>query len=566
MLDTDRNFCSILFDVLVNKGVRNIVCSPGSRNSPLLIAASAREMMKKHFVADERSAAFVGLGISMVRQEPVALICTSGTALLNYAPAVAEAFYQGLPLIVISADRPEQWIDQDDSQTLHQDKVLRNFVKHSYSIPALGQEDKEMEWYVNRIANDAVLNACSGKPGPVHINIHLGEPLTNIKERNIENVHTILEITGDTIGNKEVIRNLAFEVASSKILLVAGFSFPDSPLQKYFVEFSRFPNVAVMAETISNLHLDAEDYSVDSVLTAYPTNYLDEFAPDIIISIGGALVSRKLKEYLRRNSKRCRHWSIGYTNATSDPFMSLTLKIETPPFRFFKSMSAVLRKVKISEKCKEYKKNWKDLKQQALKLKSDFIQKSGWSELKAFDILLNKIPSRYNLFLSNGTPIRYAQIIPYPLPHASYCNRGVSGIEGTLSTALGGGMAFKGKTVLITGDLSFSYEVGALGLKKIPLDFKIIVIDNQGGGIFRFLPSTSNLEQTEEYFCQPPILPIRHLAEGYGWDYFECKDEVSLHRDLQLFFKSEKRAIMRIICNGLASANVLKDYMNVGLN
>ena len=144
--DTDKTFCSILLDVISAKGVADVVCSPGSRNTPLVIASAVRKNLRKHVVADERCAAFMALGMALVSQKPVALICTSGTALLNYAPAVAEAFYQGVPLIVLSADRPQQWIDQDDSQTLRQFEALSNFVKKSYEIPAWGDSDPELQW------------------------------------------------------------------------------------------------------------------------------------------------------------------------------------------------------------------------------------------------------------------------------------------------------------------------------------------------------------------------------------------------------------------------------------
>ncbi len=177
MQDTDKNFCSILFDVMVEKGVKDVVCSPGSRNTPLLIAASSRESLRKHVVIDERSAAFMALGLAVVSRRPVALVCTSGTALLNYGPAIAEAFYQSVPVVVISADRPEQWIDQDDSQTLRQYEALSNYVKRSYQLPAFGNDDKEMQWYANRIINDAMIEATSRRKGPVHINIQLDNPL-----------------------------------------------------------------------------------------------------------------------------------------------------------------------------------------------------------------------------------------------------------------------------------------------------------------------------------------------------------------------------------------------------
>ena len=563
MIDTSKKFCSIFFDVLAQKGVKNMVCSPGSRNVPLLIAASSRPSIKKYFAVDERSAAFMALGIAIVKQEPVALICTSGTALLNYAPAVAEAYYQGIPLIVVSADRPVQWIDQDDSQTLRQDDILEKFVKKSYSISDLEENSLELQWYVNRIANDAVIQSCESKPGPVHVNFHLGEPLGKKTERVPEEERTINIIEAEGIINREVIKNLAEELSKSRVLFVAGFLQPDSRLQKAVGNFILNPNVVAMAETLSNLHLDYKDYSVDSVLTAYDSKELDRLAPDIVVSIGGALVSRKLKEYLRRNRNRIRHWNIGFNHTTSDPFMSLSLKIELEPSRFFKSINPVLKRIKCNPKVATFQKEWNRKKEEAAFLKNKFVAETPWSELKAFNFILKNIPSNYNLFLSNGTAVRYSQIIPHRIPHAEYCNRGVSGIDGTLSTAIGSAMAFPGNTLLITGDLSLTYDIGALGMKNIPESFKIIVIDNQGGGIFRFIPSTSCLEEREEYLCQSPLLPLKELADGYGWKYYECESEQTLKNIMHEFFSSHKKSILKISCNGILSAEILGDYMKL---
>lgn len=560
-VDTSKKFCSILFDVFQEKGLRHVVCSPGTRNVPLLLAVAHREIFKKHFIVDERSAAFFALGISLVKQQPVALICTSGTALLNYAPAIAEAYYQSIPLIVISADRPEQWIDQDDSQTLRQDNALSNFVKKSYTIPALGDSDPEMQWYVNRIANDAMMEACGGRKGPVHLNIHLSEPLNLKQIRDHIQPRIIDKIQGDKIANKEIYRELAYKISKAKVMVVAGFGLPDFQLQKAIALFSSFPNVTVFAETISNLHFNSHAYSIDSVLTAYSNEELDNISPDIVLSLGGALVSRKLKEYLRRNKYNSQNWSIGYSHTTSDPFMSLSLRIEVNPSIFFKNITSVLKKFRISPDVKDYQDIWEDKRVKALLVKQDFINKNEWSELKAFDIILKNIPYDYNLFLSNGTAVRYAQIIDYPLPHASYCNRGVSGIDGSVSTAMGGCMEYKGKTLLITGDLSFIYDMGALSIKDIPEKFKIIVIDNQGGGIFRFIPATSSLEEREDYLCQPPHLPLKELAKGFGWNYYESNNETKLLEDLNIFLKEDKKSILKISCNGQISAEILKKYM-----
>lgn len=560
MSDTNNTFCSIIFDILEQKGVRDVICSPGSRNIPLLLAAASRKNLNKHFVVDERSAAFMALGIATVSQRPVVINCTSGTAMLNYSPAIAEAYYQGIPIIVLTADRPIQWIDQDDSQTIRQDFALSNFVKQSYSVPSYGFEEKELQWYVNRITNDALISAQEGKPGPVHINIHIGEPLNELTSNKIPSQRIIDTIKGDSVANKNYIKELAHKLSKSKIMFVAGFMQPDSKLQKSVSDFVKLPNVAVMAETISNLHLDTLAYSVDSTITAYPLNLLDSFSPDIVISLGGSLVSRKLKEYLRRNKEKCEHWSLGFSHTTADPFLSLSLKIECNPAIFLKNITSVLRKFPISG---HYKTEWNNLKQKAVALKSKFVKDISWSELKAFDIILKHLPSDFNLFLSNGTSIRYAQIINYELPHASYCNRGVSGIDGSVSTAVGGSTAYKGRTLLITGDLSLAYDIGALTLHEIPNRFKIIVIDNQGGGIFRFIPSSASLPEREEYLCQSPILPLKQLSEGYSWEYFEADNEKDLLKVLPQFLNNNHKSILKIHCQGELSAKLLTDYMKL---
>ena len=563
MLDTDKTFVNIILDVMEQKGVRDAVCSPGSRNAPLLIGLAARDSIRKHPVLDERSAAFQALGISMVSKRPVALICTSGTALLDYAPGVAEAFYQGVPLIVISADRPIQWIDQDDSQTLRQYEALSNFVKRSYNLPAYGQNEKELQWFANRIINDAIATAISGKPGPVHVNIELSEPLGNKIKREKFTQRIIDTIEADTIGNKEIIKKLADELSHSRVLLVAGFLLPDAALQKAVAAFAGFPNVAVMAETLSNLHLKEEDHSIDSVLTSLSEEDLKRLAPDIVISIGGALVSRKLKEYLRNQNNNVKHWSVGYSNSSIDPFMSLHLRTDTEPARFFRNITAALRKKLIKVNLAEFSEEWKQARMRALISKTEFIDKAPWCELRAFSVILKEIPGRYNLFLSNGTPVRYAQLINYVLPHGNYCNRGVSGIEGSVSTAIGGAKAYPHPTLIITGDLSLAYDVDSLGISEVPDNFKIIVIDNQGGGIFRFIGSTSSLEEREKYFCIPQNLPLKQLAQAYGWDFFEAENLPSLIQNLHKFFSNGRKAILRVTCDGKESAEILKRYMTI---
>lgn len=291
MKDTANSNCRELLDVLVAHGLRTLVASPGSRNAPLLIGASSREELDTIMINDERMAAFYALGIAMSTQRPVALACTSGTALYNYAPAVAEAYYQKIPLIVISADRPSQWIDQDDSQTLHQYEALGKIVKKSFDIPAEtgmsqkcqnGEYGSEREWFVNRIANEAYLVATTGQKGPVHINIQFATPLETTQEYCARRPR-IVEYT-------DVAATLPFETAKEiceylmdrRVMVVAGFMQPDHALNKALMSFCRRPNVTLLCETLSNLHIgehscmvDSPEKSIDIILKVKP--YAENF-------------------------------------------------------------------------------------------------------------------------------------------------------------------------------------------------------------------------------------------------------------------------------------------------
>ncbi|MDE6007668.1 MAG: 2-succinyl-5-enolpyruvyl-6-hydroxy-3-cyclohexene-1-carboxylic-acid synthase [Muribaculaceae bacterium] len=560
-MDTEKIFCSTLLDVLVSHGVRDVVCSPGTRNAPLLIGVAAREELHPHVVIDERIAAFTALGMSIVSRRPVMTVCTSGTALLNYGPAVAEAFYQSVPLIVVSADRPRQWIDQDDSQTLRQYEALANYVKKSYEIPASGENEEEMRWYVNRICNDAMIEALSGRPGPVHINIALGGNLGSKVEKKGESERKIEILSAEGFINREIINSLAKELVGKRVMFVAGFMPPSSALNRAVAQLCALPNVAPFCETISNLHLEPEAADIDAVLTAFHRSELTEYAPDVVISIGGALVSRMLKEYLRANKGKIEHWAIGYQHTTVDCFMALTRRIETEPARFISQLAKAMSKFSSRGlSSPNYAEVWKELRKKAGEIKREYVGQVGWSELKAFRLILSHVTDRMNLFLSNGTTVRYAQILGHYNAHASYCNRGVSGIDGSVSTAIGGAIAYGKQTLLITGDMSMAYDVASLALQETPEEMKIIVIDNRGGGIFRFISTTSTLEERERFFCAPPHLPLRQLADGYGWKYFETDNEEGLKVLLPSFFDMKSKAILKLSCPPEYSAEVLKNY------
>lgn len=563
----DGKVIRTVFDLLSQFGVETLVCSSGSRNVSLLMEADQWSQLKKFVVADERCAGFVALGNAIVARKPVGLICTSGTALLNYAPAVAEAYYQNVPLIILSADRPMEWIDQDDSQTIRQPGVFANFSKYCIDLDAT-REDSEYLWYANRVVNESLITALSGRKGPVHINIHLpGNPIMPLGK------HTVIGRKFDVVYpdkklSREDLKELVGMAAGKKIMITAGFMPPDNRLQKGMSILASLPNVCVMAETISNLHLPTECYQVDAPLFSLaggemPAEVRSKYSPDILISIGGALVSRQLKEFLRRCSPEC-HWSVGQFRNVVDCFRSLTSVIDTEPADFIPYFAKRLQRLQSSSPdndLPQFSRCWAELRNAVSRPRRSF----PWSDLTALEIIFRKLPSSCNLFLSNGTSVRYAQILCHRPPHASYSNRGVSGIEGSTSTAIGGMLAYPGMSVLITGDLSFAYDIGALGTYLADGRLKVVVLNNGGGDIFRFIKATSELRIREEYLCVDTGSDLRMIAATYGWNYFEASSAKSLSKVLPDFLsESDSPSLLDLqTFRDNLNAETLRSFLNI---
>ena len=569
VINTSNVYCRQIIELMFAHGVRTAYCSPGSRNTPLLLAADACRELAKRVVVDERSAAFQAYGCALVEKRPVALICTSGTAVLDYAPAVAEAYYSGIPLIVVSADRPREWIDQDDSQTIRQYGVLDHFVKGSYDVRAIPEGSareytEEVMWTVNRTVNEAMLKALDGKPGPVHINVQLSEPLGGLEEMDsaLMSERTVMLASQAESLPQEAVRQLADVAAGAKILLVAGFLAPDHRLDRAVRMFASYPNVTVMAETLANLH-DPQPLStmVDAVLCDMTEEQKREMRPDLVISMGGALVSRMLKQYLRDYPPRF-HWSIGHSNYFCDCFKALTHRIDVAAAPFLRQLCGAMRKTRRDAEG-GYAARWLELRKRSLSLSREYIDRSPWSDLKALDYVLTN--GRFdNIFVSNGTAVRYSQLIPHS-SHAEYCNRGVSGIDGSTSTAVGGAWAYKGTTCLIAGDISWLYDSGASALGDMPYDMRIVVLENSGGGIFRFIKSTSGIpeEKLERYFCVNDLPQIADIAEAYGIDTMTVADMDQLRSGMQwLAERSDFPRMLVVSTPPKESAEVLTRYFN----
>ncbi|MDD2961736.1 MAG: 2-succinyl-5-enolpyruvyl-6-hydroxy-3-cyclohexene-1-carboxylic-acid synthase [Muribaculaceae bacterium] len=553
---TTHKACNMLVDILLENNISNVVISPGSRNAPLIVAFSRNINVKTKVVVDERSAAFIALGMAQQLNQPVALVCTSGTAILNYAPAIAEAYYQHIPLIVISADRPIEWIDQDDGQTLVQNGILKNIVKKTYNIPSR-YDDNNSLWYVNRLLNDAILESEKCISGPVHINFQLAEPLCDVEQTISDKTRSISYLTSASTLNQSDLDILRRNYTSKKkVLIVAGFYKYDKTLNDSICQLSKNSNTAVLVETITNISGANVIQNIDRLLTSLDKDQFADFRPDLLITFGGALVTRILKQKLRIYNAS-EHWHIGKSNCVVDTMQSLTKIIDVDATSFFRQLSEKLDYIGSSN----YSEQWRLLSEKAKQSHIEYVNNAQWCDLKAFSLIFNAIKGKnISLQLSNGTTIRYAQLFGDIIACNSFSNRGVAGIDGATSTALGASLIDKGTTLLITGDMSFSYDLGALSTIYKNSNFKIIVLSNGGGGIFRFINGPSTLPELQEFFEVNRDINVKGNARAFEYDYFEANSELSFINVFDNFLMNDRCSILEIKTSNIVNAEILRGY------
>lgn len=548
MISVSKYNCRYLAAALAHYGVSHVVVSPGSRNAPAIVAVCEQPGLTCHSAIDERTAAFMALGMAVQTGTPVALLCTSGSAPLNYTPALAEALYRRVPLIAVTADRPEEWIDQDDSQTIAQAHALDAVVKGSFDVPVCRGSDAGLRRLCAHRICDALMLATAGIPGPVHINLQIDEPINEIG-RISEKITFPERRIPVQIPEYDMIDDLAGYLADKKVMVLAGFLPPDTSLIQALETLPA--NFAVLCEAQSNLH-GPFCGNIDAALTSLGGN--KEAQPDVVITIGGALLSRMIKTYLR--GIETEHWSVGAADHCIDPLLHLTRRIEYAPATFFAALAG-----KAKPSACNYAGVWAEANRRGLRLAREHADASAWCDFKAMHTLLENMPRGINLHASNGTAVRYVQLFDYSHAARIECNRGVSGIDGCTSTAIGAAMVSDNPTLLVTGDMSAQYDMGALALPDVPKTFRMAVLNNSGGGIFRFIASTRGYTQIRKFLTDNVRLPLKQLAEGFGFDYYEAASEQSLAAALPEFFADNGRpAILNMITPADYSADILTNF------
>ena len=499
---------NILTALLVAHGVRHAVVCPGSRNSAIVHNLNECPSIQCYPVTDERSAGFYAMGMAQALKQPVVVCVTSGTALLNLAPAIAEAFYQHIPLVAISADRPQQWIDQLDGQTLPQSDALGRFVKKAVSL--LEPHDAEEKWYCNRLVNEALLAAMRG--GPVHINVPITEPL--------------FEYSVDELPAERKIAYAAADMSPATL----------SHVTRMFLSATR--PMLISGQPMNPLLDEAVSIVGDD----------EEYVPDFVLYIGGSIVSKRLKRFLRKAKET---WVVNNTGEIADTFMNLTHVFQGDG----EAVADHIRFMMVMEP-HPFIQKWDDLLAR-IRLQAESYE-PAYSELAAVKYFEHYVGDA-EVHYANSSAIRLANSFAQ---HPVWCNRGVNGIEGSLSTAAGFSCVTDKRVYCVIGDLSFFYDQNALWNQNLQGNFRILLLNNGCGGIFNMLPGLEQSPARDQYVAAAHHTSAEGICQQNDIVYISASDMPQLHAgiDTLLNIESDRPVLLEVFTDPYDDEQTLKDY------
>lgn len=525
---SDKKNVLELVALLKAHGITNIVLSPGSRNSPLIHSFATDGDFTCYSVVDERSAGFFTLGVIQATGKPAAVCCTSGTATLNIAPAVAEAYYQELPLLVISADRPLEWIGQMEGQTIPQTSLFGKMVRHSVQLPIVN--NNEEKWYCNRLINATILSLDNEVKGPAHINIPLDEPLFNFTTEALPKVRVIKRST----LNYNISENDRFAERfqkHTKKMIVVGQLPPENNISDLLKSISKKHNVVVLSDHLSNISID-DNTRYDLAIRTSSETELEELAPELLITIGGHTVSKRIKHFLRTFGVS-EHWHISLSGDIVDTYQQLTDIIKSDNKTF---LSYINELSPSQNEAESYKELWRK--------KSTLLNapKAQYSDLYAVGMLLSSLPEKISLHFANSHSVYLSQLYNIPNSVSCFSNRGTNGIEGSVSTAVGYAAAGDGLTILLIGDLSFFYDMNGIWNRHISPNLRIMVNNNGGGGIFDTLQGLNSSTVLNEFITAEHTTSAKYWTEQQGFIYLSANNEDELKKHLPTFVSANTTA------------------------
>lgn len=557
---SSKKIVQSLGEILKSKSVFNIIISPGSRNAPIIIHFTLHKDFKTYSIVDERCAGFFALGIAQQIRKPVVISCTSGSAVVNFYPAVTEAFYQSIPLILLTADRPKEIIDVFEGQSIHQENIFQKHVITSVQLTE--DESKSGIWYNDRLINESI-NKCIFKSKPIHINIPFSEPLYNttnhlqVKPKIIKTIPVKNYIEIYNYKKEQYIWN-----KYEKKMILLGLYYPEKNMEKILRKLSLDSSIVIFTETTSHVHGKFFFSNIDQLIFNMNAKKWKSLRPHILLTIGINIISKKIK-FLLRKYPPIYHWHIGkhYENYP-DTYYKLTTYWPINPESFFQIFD---NSNNISISTSDYRKKWEKLKKKRMKKHKFFLKKEkSFSDLKVLFFVFKSIPNNTILQLGNSMIVRYYQLFDkkkYSIK--SYCNRGTSGIDGCVSTAVGSAAIIKKTVTLVIGDISFFYDSNALWNNYIPKNFRIILINNGGGNIFRFISENKFPEKIFNFFETKHIFSAEKICEMYHWKYEKVSNQSALKNSLSCFWKkSNHPCLLEINTQKSNNAKIFKKYLS----
>ena len=547
-----------LAEICAALGVRRAVIAPGSRNTPLTLALTAQPEIACFPVTDERSAGFFALGMAQYSREPVVLVCTSGSAVLNFAPAVVEAYYQHLPLIVITADRPVEWIDQSDGQTIRQPNIFANYIKGSFQLPA---EDapgavSAASSFSNRLVAQAIDTALQFPRGPVHLNVPLNEPLYVEMPENTPPPRVLRSLPTEIIPSAETADAFVSSwQKASKRMIVVGTGYRDESLNKLLNVLADSTETLIVAENLSNISGPAIVSTPDLFFASLSEDEKSILKPDLLVTIGHSVVSKQLKSYLR-SYQPAEHWQLQTELPYADTYRALTHIVPVKGMRLLElvlnvqahqtsnpvidihpelpELSVLASSAELlSVESHHYRSLITAVSNRTATRSRAYIQQLPLSDIAVFRDLLPLVPAGWVVQLANSTPVRISQFFETRADLRYFCNRGTSGIEGSVATAAGSAFASGLPTLLISGDLSFLYDSNGLWNANFPRNLKIVVLNNEGANIFSMIGDQKVIERCQPFFDASHSVNLEALCKAYGIEYRFFAENNSVEASMQ---------------------------------
>lgn len=535
--------------MLKRYGYKDVVISPGGNNIPIIHSMDSDPFFTCYSVVDERSAGYFAMGLSQQLERPVVMVCTSGTAVSNYLPSVTEAYYQRVPLIVITSDRSPYLLDQLETQKIDQTNIFYPVIKKEVTLPIV--KDDNDAWYCNRLINEALIELIRHGFGPVHINIPTTGNPADYSCNVLPGVNKIEYISEHDLNRR--LENLSEKLNGKRVLLVFGENYLLSPeLEKQIDIFVSKTGVAVVKDYISNINISNSFLSY-RITESYGETDFPALLPDIVITFNNNILSNNLKNFIRNNRERVSHWSVDKAGAIRDVFQCLDTLIECDNFTFFENINKYSDSIKTD---KLYTDLWRTASRKT------HFENIEYSDLAAVGQFVDKVQNNAVVHTAILNSTRAFHLYNTDKMLKVYSNIGALGIDGCMSTFIGHSFATDLPCYLIIGDLSFFYDMNSLGIKGIKSNVRILLLNNGGGAEFHYNMGLKYVPTLNEYISVKHSKVARAWAESMNFRYIKCENSEELNQGMKEFVSPAKEPMLfEVFTDMEKDANIVKNVL-----